>query len=116
MNINQRRDLSTVPLTRFCTECQGCKSVPASVAAGFPAGRRPCNCTGNNRTSWTENVSLLQLMQEMKNAQADQDAWQQTILDEKQRASDELEVAAEVAAALAKRLEDRKTATLGFLK
>ena len=115
--MNQRRDLSTVHVTRFCVECQGTRSVAAPIHLGFPAGRRPCICTGHGgRPTWVENVSLLQLMQEMKNAQADQDAWQQTILDEKQRVTDELEVAAEVAAALEKRIEARKHTALGFLK
>ena len=117
MNINQRRDLNTVAITRQCQECQGARSVVASVTAGFPSGRRPCVCTNHNGLTYrTVNISLLQLSSEMEGAASDLAEHLQTILDEKQRATDELEVAAEVAAALAKRLEDRKTATLGFLK
>ena len=63
-----------------------------------------------------ENVTLIQLATEMENAKADLLAYQQSILDEKQAATDAAEVAAEVADALAKRIEARKTATIEFLK
>ena len=112
-----RRFLHTVPVTRVCVECHGSRTLPASVAAGFPSGRRPCNCTGHGgRPTWIENVTLIQLATEMENAKADLIAYQQSIIDEKQASDDAIEVAAEVAAALAKRIEARKTATIEFLK
>ena len=114
---NLRADLFTVPVTKVCTECHGSRTLPASVAAGFPSGRRPCNCTGHNgRTTWVENVSLIAFSLIMEAAKADLLAYQQSIIDEKQAADDAVEVAAEVAAALEKRIEARKTATIEFLK
>ena len=84
---------------------------------GFPSGRRPCVCTNfHGKTTWQEPLTLLQLATELEHAKADQKAFQQSVLDDKQAATDAEEVAAEVAAALAKRIEARKTATLGFLQ